>query len=92
MTVRLKVTVRMSQINLPSVTLRYESLYSWLCYKQSEKGYMCKICDIYYGASPCPSGGIRGAWSHKAVTFHADNAGNKLRRHEKNHINVLSKQ
>ena len=64
---------------------RYESLYSWLYYKQSAKGYMCKICDVYYGVSPCPSGGNRGAWSHKAVTFH-DNAGKKLRRHEKSKL------
>ena len=60
---------------------RYENMYSWLYYSQSLHGYMCKICEIYYGSSPCPTNSNRGAWSHKPVTFH-DNAGKKLRRHD----------
>ena len=69
---------------------RYENLYPWLYYKHSSNGYMCKICDVYYGSSPCPSGGNRCAWSHNAVVFH-DNAGKKLRRHNtsKCHSNAV---
>ena len=59
---------------------RYENMYSWLYYSQSLHGYMCKICDIYYGSSLCPTNSNRGAWSYKPVTFH-DNAGKKLRCH-----------
>ena len=44
--------------------------------------YMCKICEIFYGPSPCPSGGNRGAWPHVGVIFN-DNARKKLRRHDK---------
>ena len=59
----------------------YENMYSWLYYSQSVHGYMCKICEIYYGSSSCPTNSNHGAWSHKPVTFH-DNAGKKLRRHD----------
>ena len=55
-------------------------MYSWLYHSQSLHGYMCKICDIYYGSSLCPTNSNHGAWSHKPVTFH-DNAGKKLRCH-----------
>ena len=42
---------------------------------------MCKICEIYYGSSPCPTNSNRGPWSQKPITFH-NNAGKKLRRHD----------
>ena len=61
---------------------RYENLYSWLYFSQAMHGYMCKICEVFYGPLTCPSGGNRGAWSHVAVNF-KDNAGKKLRRHDK---------
>ena len=40
---------------------RYENMYSWLYYSQSLHGYICKICKIYYGSSPCPTNLNRGA-------------------------------
>ena len=60
---------------------RYENMYSWLYYSQSLHGYMCEICEIYYGSSTRPTNSNRGDWSHKPVTFH-NNAGKKLRRHD----------
>ena len=48
----------------------YENIYSWFYYSQSLHDYMCKICEIYYGSSPCPANSNRGAWSHKPVTLH----------------------
>ena len=42
---------------------------------------MSKICETYYGSSLCPANSNRGAWSHKAITFH-DNAGKKLWFHD----------
>ena len=64
---------------------RYENMYSWLYYSQSLHGYMCKICEIYYGSSPCQTNSNRGAWSHKPVTLH-DNAGKKLQCHDSTEI------
>ena len=61
----------------------YENMYSWLYY--IIHGYMCKICEIYYGSSPCPTNSNRGAWSHKPVTLH-DNAGKKLQCHDSTEI------
>ena len=56
-------------------------MYSSPYYSQSLHGCMCKICNIYYGSSSCPTNSNCGAWSHKPVTFH-DNAGKKLRCHD----------
>ena len=61
---------------------KYERVYTWLYYNHTLNGYMCKVCDIFYTGTECPTGGDRGAWSHVAVKFH-DNAGKKLRRHDK---------
>ena len=61
---------------------RYKKMYDWLYYSQVAHGYMCKICEVFYGKSPVPIGRRRGAWSHNAVIFHG-NAGKKLRRHAK---------
>ena len=47
---------------------QYERLYTWL-YFDVLRGYICKICKIYYGSKSCPSGGNRGAWSHASVKF-----------------------
>ena len=33
----------------------YENMYSWLYYSQPLHGYMCKICEVYYGSSQCPT-------------------------------------
>ena len=57
-------------------------MYTWLYYNQSERGYMCKVCEVYYGNSPHSSGSNRGAWSHVGVKFN-DNPGEKIRRHKK---------
>ena len=54
----------------------------WLYYSQVAYGYMCKICEVFYGKSPVPTGRGRGAWSHNVVIFHG-NAGKKLRHHAK---------
>ena len=56
---------------------RYEKMYTWLYYNQSERGYMCKVCQVYYRNSPHFSGSNRGAWSHVSVKFN-DNLGKKI--------------
>ena len=56
---------------------RYEKMYTWLYYNQSERGYMCKVCEVYYRNSPHFSGSNRGAWSHVSVKFN-DNLGKKI--------------
>ena len=65
-------------------------MYDWIYYSQVAHGYMCKICEVFYGKSPVPTGRERGAWIHNAVIFHG-NAGKKLRRHAKSkpHTNVI---
>lgn len=61
---------------------RYEQLYKWLYYSHLKKGFMCKVCSVFYGDTSSQSHGSRGAWSHKGVVF-KDNPGKKLRRHAK---------
>ena len=61
---------------------RYEKMHTWLYYNQSERGYMCKVCEVYYGNSPYSSGSNRGAWSHIGMKFN-DNPGKKIQRHKK---------
>ena len=56
---------------------RYEKMYDWLYYSQVAHRYMCKICKVFNGKSPVPTGRGRGAWFHNAVIFHG-NAGRKL--------------
>ena len=63
-------------------SLGTEKKYGWLYYSQVAHGYKCKICKVFYGESPVPTGRGRGAWSHNAVIFHG-NAGKKLQRHAK---------
>ena len=43
---------------------------------------MCKICEMYYGSKPCPSGENRGAWSHTGIKF-KKNLGNRICCHKK---------
>ena len=57
-------------------------MYDWLYYSQVAHGYMCKICEVFYGKSPVSTGRGRGTWSHAAVIFHG-NAGKKLRSYAK---------
>ena len=57
-------------------------MYTWLYYNQSERGYMCKVCEVYYGNSPHSCGSNRGAWSQTSVKF-IDNLRKKIRRHKK---------
>ena len=68
---------------------RYKKMYDWPYYSQVADGYMCKICEVFYGKSPVPTGRGRGAWSHTALIFHG-NTGN-LRRHAKSkpHTNAI---
>ena len=61
---------------------RYEKEYTWLYYKFNKKGYLCKICEVFYRESSAKPGGSTGAWSHNAVIF-KDNLGEKLTRHDK---------
>ena len=61
---------------------QYERFYKWLYFSHLKNGFMCKICAVFYGDSPCPEHTSRGAWSHKGVVF-KENAGKKLRRHGK---------
>ena len=58
---------------------RYEKEYTWLYYNCNKGGYMCKVCEVYYGQSNAKAGGNRGAWSHVEVRF-KDNTGKKLKR------------
>ena len=64
-------------------------MYDWLYYSQVAHGCMCKICEVFYGKSPVPTGRGRGAWSHNTLIFH-ENTG-KLRRHAKSkpHTNAI---
>ena len=48
---------------------QYDCLYTWLYFNHALWGYMCRICERYYGSKPCPSGGNWGAWSHTGVKF-----------------------
>ena len=57
-------------------------MYDWIYCSQVAHGYMCKICEVFYGKSPVQLGKGRGAWSHNTVIFHR-NAGKKLQRHAK---------
>ena len=54
---------------------RYEKEYAWLYYNFSKNGYLCKVCEVFYGSSSEKPGESRGAWSHRAVYF-KDNPGN----------------
>ena len=40
---------------------QYECPYTWMYFNNALRGYMCKICEMYYSSKPCPSGGNRGA-------------------------------
>ena len=57
-------------------------MYDWVYYSQVAHGYMRKICKVFYGKSPVPTGRGRGAWSHNALIVHG-NVGKKLRRQAK---------
>ena len=48
---------------------QYECLYTWLYFNNDLRGYMCKICEMYYCSKPCPSGENWDAWSHKGIKF-----------------------
>ena len=62
---------------------QYEKEYAWLYYNLSSRyGYLCKVCEVFYGSSSAKTGGSKGAWSHRAVHF-KDNPGKKLTRHDK---------
>ena len=61
---------------------QYQKEYAWLYYNFSKNGYLCKVCEVFYGSSGEKPGGSRGAWSHRAVHF-KDNPGKKLTRHDK---------
>ena len=60
---------------------RYKKEYVWLYYNFSKNGYLCKVCEVFYGSSSEKPGGSRGAWSHRAVHF-KDNPGQKLTHHD----------
>ena len=40
---------------------RYEKEYAWLYYNFSKNGYLCKVCEVFYGSSSEKPGGSRGA-------------------------------
>ena len=61
---------------------QYERLYKWLYFTHLKNGFMCKICTVFYGDSPCPEHPSRGAWSHKGFVFR-ENPGKKLLWHGK---------
>ena len=35
---------------------QYECLCTWLYFNHVLRGYMCKICEMYYGSKPCSPG------------------------------------
>ena len=47
----------------------------------STNGYLCKVCEVFYGSSSEKPGGFRGAWSHRAVHF-KDKTDKKLTLHD----------
>ena len=59
-----------------------QRIYKWLYFSHLKIGFICKICSVFYGESPCPEHTSRGAWSHKGVEF-KENPGKKLHRHGK---------
>ena len=65
--------------------------YTWLYYNFNKKGYLGKICEVFYGESSAKPGGSSGAWSHNTVIF-KDNPGKKLTRHDKSesHKNAIN--
>ena len=40
---------------------QYERLYKWLYFSHLKNVFMCKICTVFYGESPCPKHTLRGA-------------------------------
>ena len=64
---------------------KYEDKFDWLYFNHTQQGYKCKVCEIFYRSQPSPTGGSRGAWSHKAVIFN-DNAGKKIRCYHHSHL------
>ena len=69
---------------------KYERQYPWIYYNLGKYGYLCKICEVFYGDQPCPTGRGRGAWSHKAVLL-KENPKRRFERHEKSkpHIDAI---
>ena len=61
---------------------KYEKLYKWLYFNQVKKGFMCKICEVFYEDTPTPIHGSCSAWLYKGVTF-KDNPSKKLCHHQK---------
>ena len=51
---------------------RYEKEYTWLHYNFNKKGYLCKICEVFYEVSSTKA---RGSREHNAFK---DNPGKKL--------------
>ena len=60
---------------------QYEKEYGWLYYNFSKNGYLCKVCEVFYGSSSEKPGGSRGAWLHRTVHF-KDNPCKKLTHHD----------
>ena len=58
----------------------YEKEYTRLYYNCNKGGYMCKVCEVFYGQSNAKAGGNRGTWSHVEVRF-KDNPAKKLKCH-----------
>lgn len=69
---------------------KYVSQYPWVYYNLEKYGYLCKVCEVFYGDQLCPSGRGRGAWSHNAVLL-KDNPKRRFQRHEKSkpHIDAI---
>ena len=63
---------------------QYERGNKWLCFSHLKNGFMCKICTVFYGDSPCPEhtheelGLIRGLYLKKIQVKNCVDMGNQI--------------
>ena len=48
---------------------QYEHHYASLHFNNPPRGYISKMCEMYYGSKTCPFGGNQGAWNHTGIKF-----------------------
>ena len=49
---------------------KYERPCKWLYFSHLKNGFMCKICTVFYGDSPCPVHTSQGAWKNPTYISH----------------------
>lgn len=48
---------------------QYEHHYASLHFNNPPRGYISKMCEMYYGSKTCPFCGNQGAWNHTGIKF-----------------------